>query len=141
MNRLPRVTRNTSNGVGPRDVAVDPPPSQLISRRPAASGPGALPLLGAPSAARNASTVPWMDATLGPAAWNTIGVTGSSSRSWAWTVSKMRAGPTSRDNPAIAAAPYRNCVFILLRLLFEPTDYVERRPIVATRSTRASLLG
>src|SRR5215468_6410895 len=49
------------------------PPSQLISRRPfIGSGPGLLPLL-SPNAARNASTVLWIDAASGPAAWNTTG--------------------------------------------------------------------
>jgi hypothetical protein len=45
----------------------------LISRRPLGSGPGALPLFAAPSAKRNSSTVTWIDATLGPLAWNTAG--------------------------------------------------------------------
>src|SRR5262245_37296577 len=50
---LPRELRNTVNGVGPGEVFVDPPPSQLISRRPVRSGPGVLPLLVPPSAVRN----------------------------------------------------------------------------------------
>src|SRR5262249_36824559 len=52
----PRLLRNTVNGVGPGEVAVEPPPSQLISRRPVAMGPAALPLLTPPIAARNSST-------------------------------------------------------------------------------------
>src|SRR6185295_17437777 len=55
VKRAPRF-RKPVNGVGTTAVAAEPPPSQLISRRPPASGPAALPLLGAPSAARNPST-------------------------------------------------------------------------------------
>ena len=51
------------------------PPSQLISRRPLVSGPGLLPLLGSPRAARKASTVLWIEAAVGPAAWKTAGAT------------------------------------------------------------------
>ena len=40
VKRPPRLTRNPSNGVGTMDVAVEPPPSQLISRRPSANRPG-----------------------------------------------------------------------------------------------------
>src|SRR5687767_14942887 len=71
----PRLWRNTVKGVGPGEVAVEPPPSQLISRRPPSSGPGLLPLLTAPSAARYRSTVDCIDAGVGPAAWNTVGTT------------------------------------------------------------------
>src|SRR5439155_18595464 len=58
VNWLPRVFRNTLNGVTGAVVSrtFGLPPSQLISRRPLVSGPGLLPLLGFPSAARNAST-------------------------------------------------------------------------------------
>src|SRR4051794_1628237 len=62
VNVPPRVFWNTVNGDGPGAVTVEPPPSQLISRRPPASGPGALPLLGSPSCPRKTSTVPWMPA-------------------------------------------------------------------------------
>src|SRR6478736_5408163 len=69
VNSAPRVLRNTSKGVTGADVvSFAPPPSQLISRRPLPSGPGALPLLGSPSVARNASTVLWIDCAVGPAA-------------------------------------------------------------------------
>src|SRR5262245_49925413 len=43
-----------------------PPPSQLISRRPTAKGPGALPLFGLPRAARKASTVSEIETRLAP---------------------------------------------------------------------------
>src|SRR5438876_7093947 len=73
-NWPPRVFRNTLNGVtGTSVLTFAPPPSQLISRRPLASGPGALPLLGFPRAARKASTVLGIEAAVGPAAWNTVG--------------------------------------------------------------------
>ncbi len=52
-----RVLKNTVKGVGPGEDVVAPPPSQLISRRPLVKGPAALPLLGSPTAPRNASTV------------------------------------------------------------------------------------
>jgi hypothetical protein len=53
VNWLPRVFKNTLNGVTGAVVVVSvpPAPSQLISRRPLGSGPGLLPF-GAPRAAR-----------------------------------------------------------------------------------------
>src|SRR6266496_2021116 len=61
LNWLPRVFRNTLNGVTGAVVSrrLGLPPSQLISRRPFrdADGPGLLPLL-SPKEARNASTAP-----------------------------------------------------------------------------------
>jgi hypothetical protein len=58
VNVAPRVFSKTVNGVtGGVPTVTAPPPSQLISRRPLASGPGLLALLGSPSAPRNASTV------------------------------------------------------------------------------------
>ena len=54
-------------------VIAAPPPSQLISRRPPASGPAALPLFGLPAEARNASTAAWMAAALAPDAEVVIG--------------------------------------------------------------------
>jgi hypothetical protein len=57
----PRVLKNTVNGVAPGADVVAPPPSQLISRRPLVKGPAALALLGLPKAARNASTVGWIE--------------------------------------------------------------------------------
>src|SRR5262245_43623963 len=60
----PRVLKKTVNGVPPGADVVAPPPSQLISRRPLVKGPAALPLLGLPTAARNASTVVWMEAVV-----------------------------------------------------------------------------
>src|SRR4030095_3841071 len=71
VNWLPRVFRNTLNGVTGAVVSrmFGLPPSQLISRRPLWSGPGLLPLLGSPTAARNASTVLRMEAALAPTAW------------------------------------------------------------------------
>src|SRR5437667_1443843 len=72
----PRVTRKPSNGFPATAVVwLLPPPSQLISRRPLGSGPRALPLFGAPSAARYASTELCIEAAVGPAAWDTIGST------------------------------------------------------------------
>ena len=55
------MLRNPLKGVPAGAVALEPPPSQLISRRPPARGPGALPLTGLPMLARNRSTVPEMD--------------------------------------------------------------------------------
>src|SRR6476646_1329989 len=75
LNWLPRVFRNTRNGFTGAVVStiLGLPPSQLISRRPfIGSGPGLLRLL-SPKEARNASTVLWIDAASGPAAWNTTG--------------------------------------------------------------------
>src|SRR5204862_7199885 len=76
LNWLPRVFRNTLNGVTGAVVSIPLglPPSQLISRRPFLSGPGLLPLLGIPKAARNASTELSIDSVDAPAAWNTTGV-------------------------------------------------------------------
>jgi hypothetical protein len=45
----------------------------LISRRPLVNGPAALPLLGLPTAVRNASTVVWIEAVVAsPPAENVI---------------------------------------------------------------------
>jgi hypothetical protein len=53
---------NPLNGVTELVVTVVlPPPSQLISRRPPASGPGVLPLFGLPRAALKTSTVVWIE--------------------------------------------------------------------------------
>jgi hypothetical protein len=49
----PRMVVKAVNGDAPGAVVVAPPPSQLISRRPLASGPGAFPLFGFPRSARN----------------------------------------------------------------------------------------
>jgi hypothetical protein len=69
--------RNPVNGVATMAVAVVPgAPSQLISRRPLESGPGVFPL-GAPRVARNSSTALRIEVAVGPAAWNTNGVTNS----------------------------------------------------------------
>ena len=63
VKRAPRLLRKPSNGVEESVVAA-PPPSQLISRRPLGSGPGSLPLLGSPKAARKAFTVSRIDAVV-----------------------------------------------------------------------------
>src|SRR3954468_12966238 len=76
VKRDPRVFRKVSNGVTAAVVATmaGVPPSQLISRRPTRSGPGLLLFTGTPRAARKASTVLWIEAAFGPAAWKTAGV-------------------------------------------------------------------
>ena len=66
----PRLLRKPSNGVSERVVA-DPPPFQLISRRPLAR-PGALALLGFPKAARKAFTVACIDAASSPRTGNVM---------------------------------------------------------------------
>src|SRR5262249_47127846 len=48
-NCPPRVFVKTLNGVPPGALVLTPPPSQLISRRPPPSGPGALALFGLPN--------------------------------------------------------------------------------------------
>src|SRR5262245_26555686 len=69
VNVAPRVFWNTVNGVtgGVPSITGGPPPSQLISLRPLGNGPGALPWMGFPSAALNASTVSVIAAAFAPA--------------------------------------------------------------------------
>src|SRR3954471_21927888 len=77
VNVPPRVFWKAVNGDGPGAVTVEPPPSQLISRRLPASGPGALPLSGFPSWARQSFTVPWMPAAFEAEDEKTIGAASS----------------------------------------------------------------
>src|SRR4051794_8887571 len=64
------LKKSGGNGFGSENSSGTP--SQLISRRPLPREPGSLALR-VPRAFRKASTVPWMAAAFGPAAWKTCG--------------------------------------------------------------------
>src|SRR5262249_27837304 len=68
VNGARRVFWNPVKGAVPAvpSITGGPPPSQLISRRPLASGPALLALFGLPSAALNASTVSVIAAAFAP---------------------------------------------------------------------------
>src|SRR3954451_6560488 len=99
VNVPPRIFWKTVNGDGPGAVTVEPPPSQLISRRPPANGPGALPLLGLPSWARKASTVPWMPAAFEAEDDETMGA------AWVATVLRPRSAAAKAAGIQRANAP------------------------------------
>src|SRR5262245_57706589 len=127
------------NGVPAGEVA-DPPPSQLISRRPVKSGPGALALLGFPRAARKASTPSWMAAALAPASVKRTGAaeTGIASRSIRPATKVAEEAAMERRRRAIRFPPWtRNLTIGRSPLVVRPTDIKRRaRPARAAKTVR-----
>src|SRR5262245_10221548 len=99
-----------------------PPPSQLISRRPVASGPAALPLLGLPSAALKSLTVSVIANTFAPLSEKMVNAVAP-----VGTVRPTAANPTAKTfSTGLMTAPFT--------LIEQPSNRLPTYPDAHTKS-------